>query len=89
MPWTSSIDGHLRRAARDIQAGTIPDWFKAINDFDNRCDTELWEDWMREVLAWFGETGLYDTELAAYQLLRPLQAGIFPVFWRRSSLHHL
>ncbi|SJL12450.1 uncharacterized protein ARMOST_15877 [Armillaria ostoyae] len=38
--------------------GTIPDWFKAINDFDNQCDTELWEDWMWEVLAWFRETGL-------------------------------
>ncbi len=36
-------------------------------------NTILWEDWMWEVSAWFGKTGSYDTEFAAYQLLRPLQ----------------
>ncbi|SJL12477.1 uncharacterized protein ARMOST_15904 [Armillaria ostoyae] len=46
VPWTSSIDDHLRRAVHDIQAGAIPDWFEVISDFDNRPDTEPWEDWM-------------------------------------------
>ncbi len=43
VPWTSSIDDHLRRA---IQVGAIFDWFEVIGDLDNRPDKELWEDWM-------------------------------------------
>ncbi|KAK0421797.1 hypothetical protein EV421DRAFT_1915121 [Armillaria borealis] len=46
VPWTSSIDDHLRHAVHDIQAGAIPDWFEVINDFDNWPDTELWENWI-------------------------------------------
>ncbi|KAK0443592.1 hypothetical protein EV421DRAFT_1903608 [Armillaria borealis] len=65
MPWTSSIDGHLRRAVRDIQTGAIPNWFELINDSDNQPDEELWEDWMFEVGTWLGKMDCYDTELTS------------------------
>lgn len=41
VPWSSSIDDHLRRAVCDIQAGAILNWFEVISDFDNRPDTEV------------------------------------------------
>ncbi|KAG7441358.1 uncharacterized protein BT62DRAFT_937118 [Guyanagaster necrorhizus] len=78
VPWTSCIDDHLRRAVRDIQAGSIPDWFEFISDFDNRPDFEHWEDWMWEVSTWYGKMGSYKKELAAYQLLHRLQGRYIP-----------
>ncbi|PBK71125.1 hypothetical protein ARMSODRAFT_973600 [Armillaria solidipes] len=50
VPWSSSIEDHLRRAIRDIRGSRIPNWFELINDRENRLDPELWEDWMWEVL---------------------------------------
>ncbi|SJL12529.1 uncharacterized protein ARMOST_15956 [Armillaria ostoyae] len=73
MPWTPSMDDHLRRAIRDIQA-VIPDWFEVISDSDNRPETELWEGWMWEVSTWFGN----NTELAAHRLLHRLQGRYIP-----------
>ncbi|KAK0227475.1 hypothetical protein EDD85DRAFT_958095 [Armillaria nabsnona] len=78
VPWTSSIDNHLRRTVRAIKAGAIPDWFEVIGDFDNRPDTEFWEDWKWEVSTWFGKVGSYDTELVAYRLLHQLQGQCIP-----------
>ncbi len=78
VPWTPSIDEHLRRAVHDIRARAIPDWFEDITDLDDRPDTELWEDWMWEVSTWFRKIGSYDTELAAYQLLHRLQGQYIP-----------
>ncbi|KAK0455764.1 uncharacterized protein EV420DRAFT_1644542 [Desarmillaria tabescens] len=78
VPWTSSIDDHLRRTIHDIQAGVKPDWFELINDFDNRPDTRLWEDWMWEVCTWIGKMSSYDTELSAYRLLHRLQGRCIP-----------
>ncbi|KAK0443628.1 hypothetical protein EV421DRAFT_1735748 [Armillaria borealis] len=78
VPWTSSIDDHLRRAVRDIQAGAIPNWFELINDSDKQPDEELWEDWMFEVGTWLGKMGCYDTELTAYRLLHRLQGRYMP-----------
>ncbi|PBK81711.1 hypothetical protein ARMGADRAFT_1039089 [Armillaria gallica] len=78
VPWTSSIDDHLRRAVRDIQAGAIPNWFELINDSDNQPDEELWEDWMFEVGTWLGKMDCYGTELTAYRLLHRLQGRYMP-----------
>ncbi|KAK0458191.1 uncharacterized protein EV420DRAFT_1643069 [Desarmillaria tabescens] len=78
VPWTSSIEDHLRRAIRDIQAGVIPDWFELINDRENRPDPELWEDWMWEVLTWLSKMSNYNTELTAYRLLHRLQGRYIP-----------
>ncbi len=50
----------------------------AISDFDNRPDTEFWEDWMWEVSTWFAKMGSYDMELIAYRLLHRLQGRYIP-----------
>ncbi len=68
VPWTSSVEEHLRRAIRDIQAGVKPNWFELIHDSENRPDTELWEDWMWEVCTWMMKMSGHDTELSAYRL---------------------
>ncbi len=44
VPWSPSLEGHLRHAVRDIQDGVGPNWFELIRDDENRPDIELWED---------------------------------------------
>ncbi|SJL12452.1 uncharacterized protein ARMOST_15879 [Armillaria ostoyae] len=78
VPWLSSIDDHLRLAVRDIQEGVKPNWFELIHYFENRPDTELWEDWMWEVCTWIGKMSSHDTELSAYRLLHRLQGRYIP-----------
>ncbi|PBK71146.1 hypothetical protein ARMSODRAFT_1002995 [Armillaria solidipes] len=73
VPWTSSIDDHLRRAVREIQAGVKTNWFELISDFENRPDTGLWE-----VCTWIGKMSSHDTELSAYGLLHRLQGRYIP-----------
>ncbi len=80
VPWLSSIDDHLRLVVRDIQEGLKPNWFELIHYFENRPDTELWEDWMWEVCTWIGKMSSHDTELSAYLLLHRLQGRYIPVF---------
>ncbi|KAG7441360.1 uncharacterized protein BT62DRAFT_1011607 [Guyanagaster necrorhizus] len=61
--------------------------YDLIQDFDNRPDIELWEDWMWEVCTWFGKVSSYDTELAAYWLLHGLQGRYIPRLFGVVRLH--
>ncbi|PBK71148.1 hypothetical protein ARMSODRAFT_973622 [Armillaria solidipes] len=87
VPRTSSIEEHLRRAIRDIQAGVKPNWFELIHDFENRPSTELWEDWMWEVCTWIGKMSNHDTELSTYRLLHRLQGRYIPRLFGVVRLH--
>ncbi len=89
VPWTCSIEEHLRRAIRDIQAGAKPNWFELIHDFEDRPDTELWEDWMWEVCTWMMKMSDHDTELSTYRLLHQLQGRYIPRLYGVVRLHIL
>ncbi|PBK81714.1 hypothetical protein ARMGADRAFT_1090960 [Armillaria gallica] len=80
VPWSSSIEGHLRQAVRDIQMGTIPDWIELLRDDENprRPDEERWEDWAWEISTWYWKLYNYDIELDAYRLLHRLQGRYIP-----------
>ncbi|KAK0235495.1 hypothetical protein EDD85DRAFT_77524 [Armillaria nabsnona] len=87
LPRTSSIDDRLRCAVRDIQAGVKPNWFELVHDFENRPDTELWEDWMWKVCTWMMKMSDHDTELSTYRLLHRLQDRYIPRLYGVVRLH--
>ncbi|SJL12485.1 uncharacterized protein ARMOST_15912 [Armillaria ostoyae] len=76
--WLPSLEGHLQHAVRDIQEGVAPKWFELIHDDENRPDTKVWEDWMREVSTWRYKLSNHNTELAAYRLLHGVQGRYNP-----------
>ncbi|KAK0443632.1 hypothetical protein EV421DRAFT_528438 [Armillaria borealis] len=78
VPWSPSLEDHLRHAVRDFQEGSAPNWFELIRDDENRPDIELWEDWMWEVSTWRFKLSNHNTELAAYRLLHRLQGRYIP-----------
>ncbi len=78
VPWSPSLEGHLRHAVRDIQDGVAPNWFELIRDDENRPDIELWEAWMWEVSTLRYKVSSHNTELAPYRLLRRLQGRYIP-----------
>ncbi|KAG7441359.1 uncharacterized protein BT62DRAFT_1011606 [Guyanagaster necrorhizus] len=54
LPWTPALEEHLPAAVRNIQLGTITNWFELVDDWKNPAypRTRDWEDWMWEIEAW-------------------------------------
>ncbi|PBK71099.1 hypothetical protein ARMSODRAFT_63478 [Armillaria solidipes] len=78
VPWSPSLEDHLRHAVREFQEGVGHNWFELIRDDENRPDTKIWEDWMWEVSTWRYKLSNHNTELAAYRLLHRLQGQYIP-----------
>ncbi|PBK81770.1 hypothetical protein ARMGADRAFT_1091001 [Armillaria gallica] len=78
VPWSLSLEGHLRHTVRNIQDGMVPTWFDLICDVENWPDIEPWEDWMWEVSIWHYKVLSHNTELVAYRLLHRLQGCYIP-----------
>ncbi|PBK81782.1 hypothetical protein ARMGADRAFT_1091010 [Armillaria gallica] len=41
VPWSPSLEGHLKHALRGIQEGMAPNWFELIRDDENRPDIRI------------------------------------------------
>ncbi len=80
IPWTSTVEGHLRRAVRDVQLGKKGNWFEIVHDTKHpqRPPKDEWEDWMWEVSTWTRKMNDHNTEHSAYRLLHRLQGNCIP-----------
>lgn len=80
IPWTSTVEAHLRHAVHDIQLGVTPNWFEIVQDTSHpqRPGKDEWEDWMWEIFTWTSKMNDHDTELSAYRLLHRLQGSCIP-----------
>ncbi|KAK0431068.1 hypothetical protein EV421DRAFT_2064960 [Armillaria borealis] len=80
IPWTSTVEGHLRRAVHDVQLGKKRNWFEIVHDTGHpqRPPKDEWEDWMWEVSTWTRKMNDHDTEHSAYRLLHRLQGTCIP-----------
>ncbi len=80
IPWTSTVEGHLRRAVRDVQLGKKGNWFEIVHDTKHpqRPPKDEWEDWMWEVSTWTRKMNDHNTEHSAYRLLHRLQGDCIP-----------
>ncbi|PBK81788.1 hypothetical protein ARMGADRAFT_1091014 [Armillaria gallica] len=80
IPWTSTVEGHLRRAVRDVQLGKKGNWFEIVHDTKHpqRPPKDEWEDWMWEVSTWTCKMNDHNREHSAYRLLHHLQGNCIP-----------
>ncbi|KAG7441345.1 uncharacterized protein BT62DRAFT_484412 [Guyanagaster necrorhizus] len=88
LPWTPALEEHLPAAVRNIQLGTITNWFELVDGWKNPAypRTRDWEDWMWETETWTLRMEEHQIEVDAYRLLRRLQGRLIPRFY---SLVHL